>query len=201
MQAPADAIILASALDWHNRRPMLQWLLLSLLLHALVAWWLQGRLVLPRYEAPAATAPIELTLRRPAPAAAPAPVLPADPPAVEPAQPEEVPAVTAPQTPSPALPDESVPLDLSLPEFIEPGAKATTDNGATVMNAELLQRLQRAPRRTGVEAQVERQASGDFQGGSWVEFVRTGDACFQVARANSLLSFDYDVWYRVACPD
>ncbi len=203
MQGAGEAIIVASEPEWRRAPSVLRWLLLSLLLHALLVWWSRGQLYLPRSESPVFTPPIELTLKRSAPeqaATVPEQQPPPAPPVAEPVPPSPVPEQAAPQPPATTSPLLSTPLDLSLPPLVDPESKAGTDNGATVMNAELLERLQRAPRRTGVEARVERGASGDYQGGSWVEFIRTGDACFQVARANPLLSFDYDVWYRVSCP-
>lgn len=203
MQGAGEAIIVAAEPEWRRAPTVFRWLLLSLVLHALLVWWSQGQLYLPRPEAPVFIPPIELTLKRPAPE--PAEMVPelqpaVVPPVAKPVPPATVPDEAAPQPPATTSPPTSTPLDLSLPPLIDPETNAGTENGATVMNAELRERLQRAPRRTGLESRVERGASGDYQGGSWVEFVRTGDACFQVARANALLSFDYDVWYRVPCP-
>ncbi len=204
-----DAIILASPLQWADQCSVQRWLLASLVLHLVLAWWWQGRLTMHVYQAPDIAPTLGVTLRKaqpgrqatqPAPAPSPAPS-PATAPSAVPSTPEVLSPETA-DAPSVSQPSVSrSPLDLSLPKFVAPEAPVATDNGATVMDSALSQRLQKAPRRTGYAARSDRGASGDFQAGGWVEFVRDGDRCFRVARADPLASYDYDVWYRVRCPE
>ncbi len=204
LRATPDAIILAPGMDSAGSRKVLRWLLVSLLAHAALVAWYQMQPAAPVVTAPIPRASLELTLSRP----------PAPPNAMEELSPEALPRpnvgapLTAPKS-APAIepaPLEQQPrapglrLDLSLPELGTPDPGAATENGAIVMNPELLDVLRAAPRRSGVEARVERDPSGEFQAGAWVEYYRDGDACFRVQRANALAAFDYDVWYRVACP-
>ncbi len=189
---------------------VMPWLVFSLLLHgALLAWVRAQPAPLPIEMAPSRS-PLQLTLSRPE-ASPPAVARPREPSVPEvPVEPAVVAYPPAAQPPVAAQPVQQpledqplspgLRLDLSFPDLSRPDPGRSTENGATVMNPELLGILRSAPRRSGVEARSEREASGEFQAGAWVEYVRHGDACFRVQRANVLASFDYDVWYRVACP-
>lgn len=184
-------------------------LLLSLLLHALLVLYLDVNLEWGGRDAPAATSfsTLELRVRAPSavdprpsvePVAAPATTTLAPVTEVEPVPPQtETPEQSLPKTLRPGLI-----LDLQdvLPDTPEPGAPETiTDNGATVMNSELFTLLQDAERRSGYVPGAEGGHAVEFQGGAWVDFVRDGDRCFRVVRADPLEPGSHDMWYRVSC--
>ena len=81
-------------------------------------------------------------------------------------------------------------------------APVLSENEAVVMDSALLETVNRAKRRTGFVAEAPGNIMDTtFNGGSWSEFVKYGDSCFQVNQANPLDSTSREMWYRVQCPD
>lgn len=78
--------------------------------------------------------------------------------------------------------------------------KVRSENGATVMDAELLKLLNRATRRQGVVADdLISEFGSSFSGGTWTDFVKLGDKCFRVVRSNPLDPVPREMWYGVKC--
>ncbi|RLA40534.1 MAG: hypothetical protein DRR42_25765 [Gammaproteobacteria bacterium] len=75
-----------------------------------------------------------------------------------------------------------------------------SENGAIVVNADLLKTLNQSERRQGIVAGNQfRDFDSSFSGGVWSDFVQMGDRCFRVVHANPLESMSREMWYRTKC--
>lgn len=95
---------------------------------------------------------------------------------------------------------ESVRSALREPSETQQRASGLSQNSAVVINPKLLETLNQAVRRTGAVAS-ENYASNPatYNAGSWIDYVRFGDACFTVVRGNPFEPLSHEMWYRVKC--
>ena len=81
-----------------------------------------------------------------------------------------------------------------------PDTDSLSDNGAVVLDSQLLARLNSAERQVALlEEPAALTAGSDFSGGSWSEYVVIDGACFRVSTANPLDPVPRDTWHRVQC--
>jgi len=116
------------------------------------------------------------------------------PPAVEPAERHNT------TQPPLDLDTEAMLSELLLHEGAGGDDRLYSDNGAVVMNRELREFINRAPR-ASLGALPESTLGGGMDGVTPTQFFRMGDACFQVQSANPLEPISHEMWFRIACPE
>ena len=207
--------VLADPADFMELRPLprnsvISWAVaLSALLHGVLLVYLDPFAIWrpDALEAEPVFPPIEVQLRAliPEPVDSEAKLSTEVPPPPEPPtaySPSPVTPVPAPAPSTVPAPAATLRLDVPGPGSVseqDAPASGLTDNGAVVMQPELLSALRNAERRSGYTPGSEGGAGTEFEAGHWLEYIRDGNRCFKVVRADPLQTGSHDMWYRIKC--
>lgn len=95
---------------------------------------------------------------------------------------------------------ESVRTAIRLLDIDQDSPQGISENGAVVLNSELLRQLNQSSRsEPGIADNDIASVHSSFSGGSWTDHIRLGDSCFRVTQADPLDPVSQETWYRIKC--